>query len=460
MHLTRTSPGRRAHTRRAQLLVVTLLSVPLFSTVTVSADGAPPETVTLENGGEGPTYDPTDYRGKLFEGVPRSKITQTCAYFQTAGTWAILGVKRSADATDPVYRVTINADKAGWNCVSSVAGWDSMTLLVYKQSGNAAIGGSINTCPGDSWFANGESQVWYRDTNACVRRGYKLVMEIEAQGDQGDDGYVLKNGGEGPSFDSTTGLGKRFTNVPAGVITQTCAYFGSSGQTATVVVAAPGAPVYPNPPIDWVPIYEVTLTSTSSGWNCDETMHAWGWGELLVYKIRGDAAIGANVGACPGDGYIANWAGYWWTPTGASWSPDRQCVRRGYMLAMGTAELVTDNTVQAGGYGAWRIGASASIRPKAPDASPFHAYAEETALAVQSDLEAAEGGDFLPLIQRALGFPATVPPLSLAPVYGREGVVDTKSDVETAPPTPRCYGIENHSGAFHQPLQFCSPFLP
>jgi hypothetical protein len=72
----------------------------------------------------------------------------------------------------------------------------------------------------------------------------------------------------------------------------------------------------------------------------------------------------------------------------------------------------------------------------------------------------ASEGNFVPILNDALGLANANPPSPIDPIFGSRGTVDEQSNIASSPTTPTCYGIESNDGLFHQPLQVCSPFLP
>lgn len=103
----------------------------------------------------------------------------------------------------------------------------------------------------------------------------------------GPASYEVSNGGAGPFFDPIAYRGKFFASgVPQGSITQVCIFGQTAGTTATVGIAAEVIGV----PLASVPI----AVSSSNAWNCAATALPWTTSSLFMYKISGNAAIGAD----------------------------------------------------------------------------------------------------------------------------------------------------------------------
>lgn len=122
-----------------------------------------------KNGGEGPFYTSQDLRGKLLNVAP-GEIGIICAYFQSGGTNAVIGVKRLPDAGPPLFTLSMSAAIGGWMCgdVGVEQYWPYGTMFLYKMSGTGAIGFDT-VAPFDGRASNDGGATWFSES---VRRGY------------------------------------------------------------------------------------------------------------------------------------------------------------------------------------------------------------------------------------------------------------------------------------------------
>ena len=127
---------------------------------------------TLSNGGTSLTFDATAYRGKLFSNVPPGDVGQVCAYANTPGSTLVVGVKRTAEAGNPLFTVDIPVTATGWNCAWGPRDyfWTHGTLFVYKVGGVPGV--SYDTfAPYDGRASNDGGSTWFSES---VRRGYRV----------------------------------------------------------------------------------------------------------------------------------------------------------------------------------------------------------------------------------------------------------------------------------------------
>lgn len=129
---------------------------------------------TARNGGEGPFYSSMDSRGKLLRNVPPGDVSVICAYVQSGGTSAVLGVNKAPLYGPPLFTVTINAGVPGWACGGGPNEyfWPHDTMFVYKISGTAAIGYDTNA-PYDGHYSFDNGWTWPSEN---VRRGYYVEL--------------------------------------------------------------------------------------------------------------------------------------------------------------------------------------------------------------------------------------------------------------------------------------------
>ena len=136
----------------------------------------------LENGGAGPDYDATPYRGKLFTGTERGTVERVCIRVDQAGT-ATLAFKALPNGEAPRFTVTVNANGPGQHCANPDVAWPGGTMFVYKTGGTARIGAD-NLSSRDSFFSVNNGATWAADD---ARRGISVdilrdTMPVEACG--------------------------------------------------------------------------------------------------------------------------------------------------------------------------------------------------------------------------------------------------------------------------------------
>jgi hypothetical protein len=121
-----------------------------------------------ENGGQGPGFDASAFRGKLFGDVQAGRIRDVCVY-ASSGTVARVAIK-AAPTGIVQWRGDIQITTSGWNCIVIDELWSATSLFIYKEAGDAAVGYDGGS-PADGQSSNDGGATWSPDG---LRRGYKV----------------------------------------------------------------------------------------------------------------------------------------------------------------------------------------------------------------------------------------------------------------------------------------------